>query len=120
MYQEFVEWIDKILHEELPKEIEAIGVNLYEDGGVYWSAQLVGTKEFDPDDPDWICNEVFTTGENLFTWREDAGWETVLETAKSLMKRYIVEGRYAQKLKQYIGVGIGFVDGDVEMLYIKV
>lgn len=38
MYQEFVEWFDKILHEELPKEIEAIGVNLYEDGGVYWSA----------------------------------------------------------------------------------
>jgi len=119
MYQEFAVWIDKILDEELPDGVEAIGVNLYEEGGKYWAAQLVGTEKFDAADQEWICNEVFTTGEDLFTWKEDSDWESVLETAKSLMKKYIAEGKYAQKLKQYAGVGIGFVDGDVELLYIK-
>lgn len=28
-------------------------------------------------------------------------------------------GRYAEKLKMYQGIGVGFVDGDIEIIYQK-
>ena len=64
-----------------------------------------------------MCEELFTTGEDLFTWREETQWEAVLETGKGLVMQYLTEGHYADKLKQYEAVGIGFVDGDVYVLY---
>ena len=36
-----------------------------------------------------------------------------------LVNEYLSSGKYANKLKRYLAVGIGFVDGDLHILYEK-
>lgn len=117
MYNLFEQWLNRILEQELPEDAAGINFNLYEDADNHWSIQLVATKYFDEEDEDWVCEELFTTGEDLFTWQQETQWETVLETGRGLVMQYLEEGHYADKLKQYEAVGIGFVDGDVYVLH---
>ena len=117
MYNQFEQWLNRILEQELPEDAAGINFNLYEDADNHWSIQLVATEYFYEEDEDWVCEELFTTGEDLFTWQEETLWEAVLETGKGLVMQYLAEGHYADKLKQYEAVGIGFVDGDVYVLY---
>ncbi len=49
----------------------------------------------------------------------DAGWVKILEEVIGALKVYLESGMYAHILKNGDGVGIGFVDGDIEILYIK-
>ena len=69
------------------------------------------------DEEDWACYETFTTGEDLYIWTEEGSWEKALETAMDNLKAYLNNGRYSSILLKYNGVGIGFVDGDVEIIY---
>lgn len=119
MYREFANWIDKVLAIDLPEETVAIGFNLYEETDKHWSIQLVATDRFDMEDEDWVCDEVFTTGENLYSWQEKTNWESILEKAKMVLIRYLEEGMYAEKIKQFEGIGIGFVDGNIEIVFTK-
>lgn len=119
MYEKFEQWLNRILEKGLPEDAAATCFNLYEDTDNYWSIQLVATEYFDEEDEDWVCEELFTTGEDLFTWHEDTKWEAVLEASTALVTKYLTDGKYAGKLKKYEAVGIGFVDGDVSVLYKK-
>lgn len=119
MEKDFEKWIDMVLEEDFPEEVVAIGFNLYEDTGNNWSAELVGTSMFDEDDEDWRCEEVYDTRENPFEWHKDTTWEEVLDDVIDILKKYLEEGKYADKLKMYEGVGVGFVDGDAWILYQK-
>lgn len=112
-------WLDDILCQAIPDEVVAFNFNLYEDGGEKWSMELVGTDAYDPDDEDWRCEEVtdFGTREEPLSWTKATGWETVLEDAMNAVKQYLVQGQYADILKSKEAVGIGFVDGDGELLY---
>jgi hypothetical protein len=80
---------------------------------------LIGSSEYAPDDSDWACAEVFTTREDLFITDEVVGkkWEDVLCFFKSEVGAYLENGRYKDKLLSKAAVGIGFVDGDLEILY---
>ena len=53
----------------------------------------------------------------MYIWTEEGGWEKALETAMDNLKAYLNNGRYSSILLKYNGVGIGFVDGDVEIVY---
>lgn len=117
MYDKFETWVNSVLVNGLPQKSKAIGFNLYEDCNLNWSIQMIATATFDEED--WMCDEVFTTGENLFSWRENTNWEHILEQGINLVKEYLKNGKYADMLKGYDGVGIGFVDGDVEIVYKK-
>lgn len=117
MYADFEKWLDSVLAGGLPDNSVGIGFNLYEDGGGMWSVQLIASDYFDEDDPDWMCSEVFTTGENIFTWNEQTDWENALEKGISLVREYLEKGKFSNMLKRFSGVGIGFVDGDIELVY---
>jgi hypothetical protein len=118
-YKVFSSWLDKVFQQGLPKEIEAFNFNLYEGFGTY-SIQLVGCDNFDEDDVDWACSNYFTTGENICRIERTENieyWENGLSYMTELVEQYLVEGRYAKTLKSVSAVGIGFVDGDVNMIY---
>jgi hypothetical protein len=115
-YDSFEKWIDDSLSTELPEEIEAFCFNLYEDGENEWSVEIVGTNSFDKNDPDWACNEIFDNRDNLLGWESEDSYEDVLMTVKSLLKSYLRNGKYQALLKSKKGIGIGFVDGDLELL----
>lgn len=76
----------------------------------------MATKYFDANDGDWACDEIFTTGENLFIWNQHSDWEKILDVASDLVNQYLECGQYTADLKKYMAVGIGFVDGDIKIL----
>ncbi len=43
----------------------------------------------------------------------------MLEGVIAALKQYLNNGLHADVLKAYAGVGVGFVDGDMVILYVK-
>ena len=117
--KDFFEWLDLILKNELNSEIKAINFNLYEDTDNKWSVELVGTFSFDKDNDDWACDEVFTTRDHPFVIECESDWELVETFFVGLVNEYLSSGKYAGKLKEYQAIGIGFVDGDLHILYAR-
>lgn len=122
MYQTVANWIDRLDLSNLPKEVVAFCFNLY-DGcdGMNWSMELIGTDSYDPEDSDWACGEVSDFGSrgSQWSWVRNADWETVLAETVSSLKQYLEIGKYAHILKEKAAVAVGFVDGDLEILYSK-
>lgn len=121
MFEEISRWLDAALNQGVPDEVIAFCFNLYEDGNSQWSMELVGTDRFDVEDEDWCCDEVtdFGTRQNCYTWEEAKEWKEVLSEITSLLKDYLGSGTHAKLLKEKNGVGVGFVDGDIEIIYHK-
>lgn len=119
MYEKLKRWLDEMLSEEFPEEVVAISFNLYEDGDDSWSLEVVGAASFDAEDSDWACDEVttFDTREDPFTWEESADWEDILSEATEALTKYLEDGKYADRLKTCTGIGVGFVDGEIEVIY---
>ena len=119
--KQVAEWIDFVLQQEVPTDVVAFCINLYDDGDNNWSIELVGTESFDADDSDWPCDEItdFDTRANPFRWNKDAEWNVVLEEVIGALKLYLDNGKRAAALKMKKGVGAGFVDGDVEVIWCK-
>ena len=119
-YTAFATWIDKHLSENLPDDIVAINFNLYEGSGNTYDVEIIGSDSFDEEDEDWACGEVFSTRDDLFfvqRTNDIAEWEEGLSFISALVEEYLREGKYAGKLKSYTAVGIGFVDGDIDILH---
>ena len=119
MYNEFEAWLDAALEADLPDDIAAFNFNLYEDGEYLWSIELIGASRFDAEDPDWACDEVFTNREEPLSWSAETDLENVLETMTQYVEKYLIEGKYADLLKDSEAVGIGFVDGDIIIVYVS-
>ena len=121
MYNKVSEWIDGVLSDGVTDEAVAFCFNLYENEDYYWSMELIGAGRFDPDDQDWACDEVtdFNSRESLFTFQAECEWDEALQTMIDILKKYLNDGKYADLLKSREGVGVGFVDGDIEIIYIS-
>lgn len=119
MYHKVSKWLNHTLKQVIPNEVTAFCLNLYDDGNGTWSMELIGAGRFDLGDPDWPCEEVtdFQTRENPFVWNSSSKWDGVLKEMKGVLKEYLQRGKYADLLKSKSGVGIGFVDGDIEVLF---
>lgn len=120
MYNEdFSKWLDSNL-EQLPPDIVAVNFNLYEGSNDTYDIQLIGTDTFDEEDEDWACEEIFTTGEDIFLMpRTDdiEDWEDALDFITKMVRKYLEDGKYANMLKGLQAVGIGFVDGEIQILH---
>ena len=116
---EIAKWLDNTLTQNIPENVVAFCFNLYDDGNSYWSMELVGTSRFDTDDADWACDEItnFGTREKRFTWRKVDEWNVILKEVVSFLTEYLKSGKYARILKSRSGVGVGFVDGKVTVIY---
>lgn len=114
---EFFNWLDDVLNRELPPDVKAICFNLYEDNDNKWAIELVGTSTFDGNNSDWACNEVYTTRENPYVLVKKSDWKTMEDIFTSFLKNYLEVGKYSNTLKNYSGIGIGFVDGDLNIVY---
>ena len=115
--QSFIPWLDRIMAGPLPEEIIAVNFNLYDDGDSCWSMEFTGTRSFDAYDPDWACDEVFTSRDSTLHWVQNTGWQQVLEDTVHTIRAYLANGTYSGRLKAYQGIGAGFVDGDIVILY---
>lgn len=117
MYERFAEWLDICLDTELPDNMVAFCFNLYEEENNTWSVELIGSSEFDAADSDWACNEVFNSREFPCRWQEESEWEDVQNKIEAYIRQYLFTGRFSEVLKEYQAVAMGFVDGDLTILY---
>ena len=114
----FYNWLEDAL-KKLPGNVEAVNFNLYEDNDDKWSVELVGTSTFDENNSDWACNEVYVTRENPYVLTKKSDWKAIENLFTTFLLNYLERGKYAHILKEYRGIGIGFVDGDLSILYKK-
>ena len=116
MFEDVSKWLDSIMLEGI-SEGEGVCFNLYEDGGDNWSMDIEVSEKYDPDDDDWACDPIYNSDE-VFTWKQDDEWDEVFEDMIQILLKYMNEGKYADQLKEnYKAIAVGFVDGDLELLY---
>ena len=118
-YEVFEKWLDDTLSQELPVDLKAFCFNFYDDGDNTWSVELVGCDSFDKDNADWACDEIFDNRDEPFAWEDDCGTDEILRKIRAFIARYLLEGKHAAALTAYDGLAMGFVDGDLELLYVK-
>ena len=122
LVSDFVSWVDRILLEHgTGQTAVAYNFNLYEHEDEF-AIQLIGATRFDTTDDDWPCYEAFSSAEDLFilpysvVGRE---YENGLREAKILIAGYLERGKRAERLKKSRGVAVGFVGGDLELVYLR-
>ena len=118
-HKQLFSWLDRCLVRDIPPNTVAFHFNLYEDlESVH--VQLVGTDSFDEEPAYWPGNETFTTGEDVFAVPFNvagATWQDWLVSITALLSQYLAQRQMAYVLKRSRGVGIGFVDGDMYVLW---
>lgn len=119
----FFAWTDRALSQRIPDTTLAFHFNLYE-GANSVHIQLMGTNSFVPGEvPErdyWPGAATFTTGEDIFEMPYSVAggdWQAWLRTSVELVRSYIASGEKSIILKSTLGVGIGFVDGDMHVLW---
>ena len=116
----FFNWLNSVLEKEIPSTIKAVDFILYEGQNNEWSIELIGSNEFDRNNADWACMGAFDSRDIPFYIRKVAKWDEIQKEYEAMIKSYLKEGQYNNKLKQYLAVGIGFDDDpDITYLYLK-
>lgn len=115
--KKFFEWLDWVLSSKNIDKAVAFNFNIYEDGNNIWSLEFVCTSAFSATDSDWACAELFATREHPFKITYSEPWQEVLAFFRKFVNSYLETGSLREVLKSKAGVGIGFVDGDLEILY---
>lgn len=123
IYVEFVNWLDNILeNNDMPDETVSFCFNLYEESveDSVFAVQLVACEAFDENDPDWACEECWSSEEDIFcvelSDEAEKDWKAAQNLIKGWAEEYLGNGKYADILKSK-PVGIGFVDGDLEIIH---
>lgn len=115
MKQELITWLTPHL-QALPAEAKALCLNLYEseEEGEF-DAQLVACAAYDREDPDWACEDIFSTSEELFGFSSE-DWEAALDLMLETMSEAIADGILPDAIEY---VAVGFVDGDLEEVFCR-
>lgn len=122
IYVEFVNWLDNILeNNDMPDETVSFCFNLYEESveDCVYAVQLVACEAFDENDPDWACEECWSSEEDIFcvelSDEAEKDWKAAQKLITNWVEEYLGNGKHADILNSK-PVGIGFVDGDVEII----
>jgi hypothetical protein len=120
---QFEEWLSAALAAGVPSEVKAFSFNLFEPAlvpGVKFGIEVVGTNTFDPTNPDWACEEVWEPSVrrlNIPVSFSGQNWEECLASTQFLVQSVLEKNSQASmQLKSRLGVGIGFVDGDLHVI----
>lgn len=111
---DFNKWLDsQIGLVEDGSDIKAFNFNLYEssDSETEFDVQIVGCPDYSADNPDWACETIFSSGENLYRFTAD-DWEAALEEFSALISDYL-ENCQNNVLSLCPHITYGFVDGDL-------
>ncbi|MDE5770720.1 MAG: hypothetical protein K2I06_03670 [Ruminococcus sp.] len=122
IYGEFENWLDNLLkNNDMPENTRAFNFNLYEEDDNVYSVQLIASDRFDADDDDWACCEIWSSEEDIFfvdvSDEDDKSHEVFEKFITSMISDYIRRGAYGDVLG-FVAVGIGFVDGDLNIIFI--
>ncbi len=116
----FTNWLDRSVPADLPSAVRGFSFNLTEVVSGEFEIELIGAERFDADDEDWACEEIWEPTQRSIEISGGAvgdGWEEVLERMAGMVMDYLSSGARSEILKSADGVGIGFVDGNLKILW---
>ncbi|WP_390342646.1 hypothetical protein ACFJIS_20190 [Variovorax boronicumulans] len=120
LFADLAAWIDSVLSAPLPEGIAAFHFNLYDSSTTY-DLELVGAPTYDPEDPDWACDDIFMSSSPRFEIASEAvgpDWEAGLQAISQMILRYLdAASAGAARLKASRAVSLGFVDGDLHLVW---
>ena len=126
IYEEFEKWLDDILeNSDIPENTAAFCFNLYEESAEehLYSIQPAAAGDYDPDDKEgnWACDELWSSEENVFTVdtsdEESTEKDHAFELFKEMCEEYLENGKYKNILLDSQAVAIGFVDGELSLVF---
>jgi len=111
---DFISWLDRQLNENIPDQIVAFNINIYESPFII---ELLGSTEFDPEDEDWACNEDWIPHDRAISVSSSlfgSSWEESQQNIMAMAKKYFDSDlRNVKKLKSAKAFAVGFVDGNL-------
>lgn len=120
-YNKFDAWLNDILCENIFPNVAAYYFCLHEglpdDFSNIFHLQLIGTDIFDEEDEDWACSEIYYSRPNYCEIIGVKDWENAQEVCVFIVSKYLKNGKYANRLKASQGVGVGFCNGNIEIVY---
>lgn len=114
----FADWLDSEI-KNLKEKAVAYNFNIYEDKDCF-SAELVATGSYDENNEDWATDELYASrndGKEFAFQAKDC--DDALKIVEEFIKDYLQNGKHAKALKDSAAVGLGFVDGDLIVVYKK-
>ncbi|MBE3871809.1 hypothetical protein HJ160_24210 [Vibrio parahaemolyticus] len=115
--QDFRDWLDAQLSEDIPERIIAFNINIYESP---FLVEIVGSEEFDLDNEDWACNEDWLPKKRQIEVSESlfgSSWQTAEQTLLQFTKQYVNSCcSISQKALSNKSLSIGFVDGSLNIV----
>lgn len=119
--EQFEDWLSKSMSQGIPAEVVSYSFNLFEYSSGNYGIEVIGASEFDPDNRDWACEEIWEPDPRMLDIPADfccSEWETCLRDVRSLLLSVLEKPTPAvARLKNSQGIGIGFVDGDMEIIW---
>lgn len=116
-YESFAAFSDEAFGQMPLQEAVAFNLNLYENVDNHWSAEWVATSAFSTASDDWACEELFATRAHPFVLEAEGDEKTIHARFKDYVERYFKHCRYASALRGKAAIALGFVDGDLELVY---
>jgi hypothetical protein len=120
--KDFETWIDGVFSRGVGSAIAAFNFNLYEEVDAF-SVKLIGAPSFDEEDSDWACEDILDIEVQRFRLPFQvvgSDWHSALTTVQEWLTAYLQSGSVgAARLKESEAVAVGFVDGDLELVWRK-
>ena len=117
-------WMEEALSGDIPEEVCAFSFNLFQPArveNVKFGIQLVGCDKFDEKDDYWPCNEIWEPkNRNLYIPIKISGesWEDCQDVMLRELKEILnMDYKFNTVLKSKLGIGLGFVDGDLFIIF---
>jgi hypothetical protein len=112
----FACWIATIsLSSPPPMNIAAFNIGLFETPDGY-KAYLTGSKDYDPNDDDWACQEDYSPEQRYFELPPDfifgKDWQEIEEGMVEMVKKFLVSAEGSENIFSTSQVvTVGFDDG---------
>lgn len=110
------EWMDKELERELPERSCGVYFSLTEGNEDGFDITMCFTKNFDKEDEEWACDVTEEFGTFTVFTNGECRWEDILAWSCKYLKEYLQKGTRKEMLKSFAGIGVGFDEGDVEII----
>jgi len=121
--KQFNEWLEEGLKNSIPDSVKAFYFYLFEypeTAEFRFGIGLIGASTFDEDDDDWACDEVWEMPIreiDIPISYSGLDWEECLLKAKALINGCLNKMPDNGLLKSRLAIGVGFVSGDVEVIW---
>ncbi len=117
--QPFSDWVSDVLV-DIPDETVAFVFNIYEEDDAYL-VDITGTEAFNADDETWTDEINWDSGEELFIIPKEkfeGDWEDIHDALAETLEALIeLDNELADALCDSDAVAIGFIDGDLEIIW---